>query len=276
MSSPTAVLSYGQTIFQLGEAPRIVRRSDGFDEGQFEFIGGEENSCLPGSAVPGYSGMICAEDSITDHSGDLDHSIRAVGLRSGSSRRIAWGTNSEEEGFDTGTETWIYPSTYNVSYGRTHTDSSQLYCVAFSFKNSPVSNYRIIEMQFKGVANGSRPDRYKFSTLTREMTIENCAIPAAGGDGLRLHTWNIAIGSAVMDKFYISNVMPSYHLIGKMIAPPSNFPNTEPIPWTVPTEVAKYQWPNGVMLAAINADQIPGKQLYFVQETYVQRDRIIV
>lgn len=276
MAQPTAVLSYGETTFQLGEAPRIVRRADGFDEGQFEFIGGTENSCLPGSSIPEYSGMWCAEDSITDHSGYLEHSIRAVGLRSGSQRLVAESVVSAEDGFDTATESWIASTAASFRLGRSAAGGNQLYCVGVNAKNSPVATFQLIELQFKGIADGSRPDRYKYGTLTREMTIENAALQTAGGDGNRPHTWNIAMGAATMERSYLSNRAPNYALVGKQIGTPAGFPNTAPLPWTVPTEVVKWQWPNGVMLAAINAEQVLAKSIYFVTETYVQRDRIIV
>lgn len=273
---PTAVLSYGETIFQLGEAPRIVRRSDGFDEGQFEFIGGTENSCLPGSQVQGYTGMYCAEDSITDHSGYLEHSIRAVGLRTGSQRRIASTSTSSEDGFDTGSETWIAATAATFRLGRSHGDSGQLYCVGVTPKSSPVNQFVMMELQFKGIADGSRPDRYKYSTVTREMTIENAILSTNGGDGNNAHTWNIALGSAVMERSFIMNRLPSYANVGKQISRPNNFPDTAPLPWTVPTELVKWQWPNGVMLAGITAEQVLDRNIFFVTETYVQRDRIVV
>jgi hypothetical protein len=276
MALPTPVITHSSiNTLTLGETPRIIRRGDGFDEGQFEFHLGSEGSLLPGTSVPGYSGLYVTEDSITDHSGDLEHSVRAVGLRSGSQRKIATTATDSEDGFDTGSETWIAGAFGSpFAYGRSHQEFGGLYCVAITGKNSPVAAYKLYDLQFKGIKSTARPARYKFSTATSTVTLENFVNGFSGGDSRNPHRWSIMKGEATMEKSFLSNAPPDYTRVGVQLSGVPNFPATTQLNYSYTSDALTWQWPNGVVLAAINAEQVPGRNAYFITETFIRRDKI--
>ena len=274
MALPTAVLSYGSTALQLGDAPRIVRRADGFDEGQFDFIGGTEDSLPSGALVPGYAGMYVSEDSITDYSGALEHDVRAIGLRTGTRRKINSTAVDSEDGFDSGSETWIAPVISPFAYGLSHQQYPGLYIVSASRRDSPVAAFAFFDLQFKGIKSSSRPVRFKFSTATREITLENFIVGFSGGDTRNPHKWNILKGETTMEKSYLSASPPDYTKVGVQLGSVPGFPATSNLNYTYSTDALTWQWPNGVVLAAINAEQVPNRNAWFITETYIKRDKI--
>lgn len=276
MPAPEAILSYGSAALQLGETPRIVRRGDGFDEGAFAFIGGSENSLLPNSEVPGYNGMYIQEDSITDHSGDLEHSVRAVGLRSGTSRLIASIATDSEDGFDTGSETFISAEGATASYvrGRRHSQYSQLYAVSVSVRRSPITAYAIVDVGYKGIKNGNRPDKIKLSVASRETTYTALDNPPPGGTPTETK-WSVMKGDPMLVRSYISQYRPDFSRVGLQNSAsgvPVSFPAVPNHGWSNNDDVT-WNMPFGWFLANIESDEIAGTTLNFVTETYLNRDR---
>jgi|688.fasta_scaffold02660_21 hypothetical protein len=271
MPAPTAIHYFGDTSLEIGEEPRIVRRLDGFDEGQFTFHGGGQNSLEPGDLVPGYSNLFVAENTTTNHSGDYEHQIRAMGLSSGTSRRISRVATDTEDGFDTGTETWIVRKGANLGLGRSHMDHPQLYAVSRAERNSPIDQFVIIELGFLGIKTGAKPDRYKTTTSSRELSFSAKTVNGKAGK------WNVLRGDPVMVRSYLSLQSPNHNRVARFGPTPAFFPNVSSLSATLNDEDEPvYQWPDGVVLASLDTDQVPGKNVWFVTETYVQRDRITV
>ena len=272
MPAPTAIHYFGDASLELGEDPRIVRRLDGFDEGQFTFHGGAETSLEPGSTVPGYLNMFVAENTTTNHSGDYEHQIRALGLSGiGSTRRITRVATDTEDGFDTGTETWIVRKGTTLGLGRSHLDHPQLYAVSRAERNSPIDQFIIVELGFLGIKSGTKPDRYKTTTSSRELSFS--AKKLNGKEG----KWNVLRGDPVMVRSYLSLQFPNHNRVARFGSVPANFPNVQPLRGTLnDDDEPVYQWPDGVVLASLDSDQVPGKNVWFVTETYVQRDFVTV
>jgi hypothetical protein len=273
MPAPTAIHYFGDASLELGEDPRIVRRLDGFDEGQFTFHGGADTSLEPGSAVPGYLNMFVAENTTTNHSGDYEHQIRALGLSGiGSTRRITRVATDTEDGFDTGTETWIVRKGTTLALGRSHLDHPQLYAVSRAHRNSPIDQFELIELGFLGMKSGTKPDRYKTTTSTRELSFENKTFEGKTGK------WRIMIGDPVMVRSYLSLQEPNHKRVARPNSgPPAYFPSAIPLGNIFEQkDEPTYQFPSGQVLASIDSEQVPGKPVWFVTETYVQRDLVTV
>jgi hypothetical protein len=277
MPAPTAIHYFGDPSLELGEDPRIVRRSDGFDEGQFTFHGGTEDSLEPGSKVPGYPNMFVAENTTTNRSGDYEHSIRAVGLRgSALIRRISNVATDTEDGFDTGSETWIVRKGQTLQLGRAHGDHPQLYAVSRVNRNSAVEQFEIIELGFLGIKSGTKPERFRTTTSSREITLTDTTLNIPGGSD-NTRTWNILRGDPVLHRSYLSLQAPDHTRVARPGTAPAQFPQVSSLSGTLSADQkALYQWPNGVVLAALDSDQVPGKNVWFITETYVQRDAVTV
>lgn len=271
MPAPTAIHYFGDASLELGEDPRIVRRLDGFDEGQFTFHGGAETSLEPGSLVPGYANLFVSENTTTNRSGDYEHQVRAMGLSSGSTRRISRVATDTEDGFDTGSETWIVRKGTTLGLGRSHMDHPQLYAVSRAERNSPIDQFIIIELGFLGIKSGTKPDRYKTTTSSRELSFSAKTLNGKAGK------WNVLRGDPVMVRSYLSLQFPNHNRVARPGSAPPYFPNVSPLTRTLNDDDEPiYQWPDGVVLASLDSDQVPGKNVWFVTETYVQRDRITV
>lgn len=275
MPLPAAIHAFGSTDLELGEDPRITRRSDGFDEGAFVFHGGTESSLLPGLPVPGYNGMYVAENVQTDRSGDFEHNLRAVGLRSATQRLITSTAVDSEDGFDLGSETWIAPANARFAQGRPHSDHDRLYCVSVVAKKSPVGNYNLYDLAFKGIKSGNRPLRVQTSVLGKEIRLENYTLVGPGGHS-QPHTWSVLRGDPVLNISFLSQVAPNYARVGVMGSRPPDFPAVASLPFSVATDQTLWQWPNGVVLVSINAERVLNENVWFVTESYVNRDRVTV
>jgi hypothetical protein len=273
MPAPTAIHYFGDTSLELGEDPRIVRRLDGFDEGQFTFHGGSEISLEPGSAVPGYLNFFVVENTTTISSGDYEHQVRAIGFAGTSaSRRISKQATDTEDGFDTGTETWLVRKGTNLALGRSHLDHPQLYAVSRAHRNSPIDQFEIIELGFLGMKSGTKPDRYKTTTSSRELNFDDKTFEGRTGK------WRIMIGDPVMVRSYLSLQEPNHKRVARPNSgPPAYFPSAIPLGNIFDQkDEPTYQFPSGQVLASIDSDQVPGKPVWFVTETYVQRDLVTV
>jgi hypothetical protein len=138
-------------------------------------------------------------------------------------------------------------------------------------RNSPIDQFVIIELGFLGIKTGAKPDRYKTTTSSRELSFSAKTVNGKAGK------WNVLRGDPVMVRSYLSLQSPNHNRVARFGPTPAFFPNVSSLSATLNDEDEPvYQWPDGVVLASLDTDQVPGKNVWFVTETYVQRDRITV
>lgn len=273
MPAPTPVIHYGSRALTLGEDPVIVRRSDGLDEGQFIFHHGSEDSLPANSIVPGYGGMIVVEDRVIDHAGYLEHNVRATGLRSGNRRLIEKESKAAEDGFDTGRERWIVAKSHSIIPGARHSDYNLLVAVDVNDVKAPCDAYKYVDVQFKGIKHQNRQPKLKVGMLSREVNRENMLIVLNGGHS-SAHNWNILLSAPTLQKSYLSTRVPSLANVGLQGSGTSDFPATTSPSFSASDDSLTWNYPNGVVLAGIEYDEILRTGICFVIEHYVKRDKI--
>lgn len=275
MAAPDLTIAHGTGT--LITAARIRRASDGLDEGSFEAHSASEFTFMEGGAMPGYSGLVIAESENecdgVDAAGNTEwnHSIRAIGLRLGQPRLVSWEAEDSEDGFDTGSEVWQVRDDQKAPYlvyGRAHSKHENLRCVQPREARARAEGYTTITLAFKGIKSGTKPARYRVDTQTREITKENFIVALPGGDSVTPHNWRILLGQPTLQKSYLSLTEPASFLVAQQGVTVDGFPAVNDLSWNN-TEVT-YNFPNGVFLAGLGYDKIPGTTICFVTEYYTR------
>lgn len=273
MSAPSAILSYGSTDLTLAAEPVIRRRSDGWDEFSGSFFGGPSTSLVRGGSIPGYGSFRATEISTRDLSSMLEHDVRGLGLYDGFPRLLASEATSTRTGFDTGRESWAVPQGVALTKnGRRHSDYPNLRCVDHSERSAPVSGYKVIDLAFEGIRE-SKPAWYSVGTITRETVRQNFIITLSGGDSSP-HNWNILTSQTSLQVGYLSLSRPSSLDVGQQGS--GGGAGAFPATYTISaTDIdLQWNWPNGVVLAMLDWDEIPGSSICNVRETYIKRERV--
>lgn len=278
MSAPSPILSFGSTDLELLETPRIRRRSDGLDEGDFTFRAPLENSLTPGMGVPSYGNLIITEGRGSYLASHWELDVKAVGLRDGAARLIDSESEDTKSGFDTGSATWADTagkgSTYNI--GKPFPGYPNLRCIGAKEKELQVGSYSHYVCAFEGIRSGTKPDHFSVQTLTRELLKENHMILMNGGDNNYPHTWNMLLAQPVLTREYLSLTRPNASIVGAQgsgAGAGSNMPQGQKFNFS--NVELTWQWPNGVTLIGLDWDEIPGTTICAVREIYQDREKII-
>lgn len=275
MPAPASCITYGSAGI-LYTSVKIKERGDGWDVGSFQAISPARDSFSVDGPVPGYAGMYVAEHEPEQAGPNWLHTVQGIGLYGSHIRRIKRSATSSEDSFDTGAESWIYPAQSSPLYGQSHSEHPNLRAIQISDEDGPVSAWKIVNLDFKGLKNGSRPVRRKVDTLTREATRKNFIVTLPGGDIDFEHNWNLLLATPTLQLSWISLTRPDSSLVGSQGSgsDAADFPAWYHFDFVAPDDSLTWNWPNGVVLAAISWDEIPGTTICFITAIYVQRDRV--
>ena len=264
MATP-AIIEHGDLEFEFPD-PVITRRRDDTDTLVTQWQTPSPTSFSPDGSPPGYPGMTILTVETTKETENCHvHRLSCEGFfGSKPTKRIRRTTRSPSEGWDSASETYITRTPNSYALGDGLSGFGNMYAVDVE-KDEGRSGIWWVTVQYQGIL--ASKNRKRRITVNEQISSPSepaiVDLPDGGWDDARKSS--ISMPRVVVVDQFISTVAPDTDGIPGNKTPPSP-PSLRSLS-AFGADVV-YNWPHGWKLAAIDSDQIPGKSIWLVTETY--------
>lgn len=258
-------IEHGEKEFELPGA-RITRRRDDTDLLSTEWQTENDASFTPGGSPPGYPGMVIMSiETEKETESCFLHRLSCEGIYGNKpTKRIRFTKRAAAEGWDTAQETWITRNPDSFSLGDGLQGFGNMYAIEVE-REEGKSGIWWVSMQYQGLL-GSKATKRRTTVNEQISSPSEPAIvdlPDGGWEDARKSS--ISMPRVVVVDQFISTTAPDTGGIPGNKTPPDP-PDLRTLAPFGPDIV--YNWPHGWKLASIDSDQIPGKSIWLVTETY--------